>query len=90
MAAVVQFGPFRFRTKAELYVVREAFITKTPASGMTLVGSSMNGQSFQWALGSTGTYTDEELGDHLAAAYNSLGIYTYGTPSGNRSAARFS
>ncbi len=89
MAATVPFGPFRFRTKDDLDIIRAAFVAKTPASGMTLVGSSINGQSFQWALGGTATYTDEEMGDHLAAAYNSLGVYDYGTATGNGYAARF-
>lgn len=88
MALTVQFGPFRFHTKIDLDVKREAFVAKEPSAGMQLVGSSINGQSFQWAVGGA-TYTDEELGDQLAAAYCSLGIYDYGTPTPNRSAARF-
>lgn len=88
MAEVVQFGPFRFRTKADLDVLRLAFIAKETSAGAQLVGSSINGQSFQWSIGGA-TYTDEEYGDQLAAAYCSLGVYDYGTPTGNRSVARF-
>lgn len=88
MAAYVQFGPFRFRTKDDLDAIRDAFVAKETSAGLQLVGSSVNGQSFQWAVGGA-TYTDEELGDHLAAAYCSLGVYEFGVPSGNRVAARF-
>ncbi len=88
MAATVQFGPFRFRTFADLEVLRAAFIAKEPAHGVTLVGSSIAGQSFQWSIGGN-QMTDEEFGDALAAAYCSLGHDEFGTPPGNRTAARF-
>lgn len=88
MPQTVQFGPFRFHTKADLDVKRAAFVAKEPSAGLQLVGSSINGQSFQWAIGGA-TYTDEEIGDWLAASYNDLGIYDYGVPTSNRSAARF-
>lgn len=88
MAQTVQFGPFRFHTKDDLDAKRRAFVAKEPSAGLQLVGSSINGQSFQWAVGGA-TYTDEELGDHLAAAYCSLGILDYGVPTANRSVASF-
>lgn len=89
MPLTVSFGPFRFNTKEDLDLKRIAFVKKIPAAGLTLVGSSINGQSFQWSTGGAATFTDEELGDALAAAYCDLGIYDYGVPSGNSVAARF-
>lgn len=86
--AVVTSGPLRFRTKAQLDALRVAFTDKTPAYGLTLTGSSINGQSYQFAY-SGQTYTEEEFGDILAAAYNQLGEFRYGTPSPTRTAARF-
>ena len=88
MSAVVQFGPFRFRTMNDLDQIRAAMIAREPSAGVQLVGSSVSGQSFQWSIGGA-TYTEEELGDQLAAAYCSLGNYEYGRPSPDRSASRF-
>jgi len=88
MPLVVQFGPFRFKDKDDLDRIRLAIKESTPTAGLTLVGSSINGQSLQWAVNGA-SMTEEELYDQLAAAYCSLGIYTYGTPTGNRSVARF-
>lgn len=88
MLPTVQSGPLRFRTKSDLDQLRLAFIAKTPAYGLTLTGSSINGQSYQFALGGQ-QYTEEEFGDHLAAAYNQLGVFIYGTPSPNTITARF-
>ncbi len=88
MALTVQFGPFRFNTKEDLDALRLAFKARHSALGMVLIGNSTNGQSFQWQVGSE-KMTDEELGDQLAAAYCSLGIYDYGQPTGNRSAVSF-
>ncbi len=88
MPQTVSFGPLRFRTKTDLDALRVSFVEKTPAFGLTVTGASVNGQSFQFAVGGV-TYTEEEFGDILAASYNDLGIYTYGVPSGSRTAARF-
>lgn len=87
MSQVVQSGPLRFRTKAQLDVLRIAFTEKTPAYGLTLTGSSINGQSYQFALAGQ-QYTEEEFGDILAAAYNQLGEFKYGTPTPSRTVAR--
>lgn len=81
MLPTVTRGPLRFRTKADLDSLRLAFVAKTPSYGLTLTGSSINGQSFQFTLAGV-TYTEEEFGDILAAAYCQLGIFDYGTPSG--------
>lgn len=88
MSQVVTSGPLRFRTKPQLDQLRIAFVDKTPSYGLTLIGSSVSGQSYQFAF-SGNTYTEEEFGDILAAAYNQLGEFKYGTPSPNRVAARF-
>lgn len=87
MLQTVQSGPLRFRTKPQLDQLRLAFTEKTPAYGLTLTGSAINGQSYQFALGGT-QYTEEEFGDILAAAYNQLGITQYGYPSPRTSTAR--
>lgn len=85
MLQTVTSGPLRFRTKADLDQLRLAFVAKTPAYGLTLTGSSINGQSYQFGQS---TYTEEEFGDHLAAAYQQLGITQYGEPSGRTTTAR--
>ncbi len=84
----VTFGPFRFSTKAQLDAVRLKFTAEADSFNQGLVSASVNGQSFAFAHGGI-TYSREEFGDALAAAYCSLGIYDYGTPAGNRVAARF-
>lgn len=86
MSTIVTSGPFRFCTKAQLDEVREQFAAAAPSFNDRLVGSSGNGHSFTFG---GRDYTREEFGDMLAAAYNSLGEYKYGTPQSNRSAIRF-
>lgn len=81
-------GPLRFRTKPQLDQLRIAFTERTPAYGLTLVGSSIAGQSFQFGFGGV-PYTEEEFGDILADAYNQLGETRYGTPAGNSAVSRF-
>lgn len=88
MSQVVTSGPLRFRTRADLDLIRLAFIKRTPAYGLTLVSSSINGQSYQFQLGGH-QYTEEEFGDILAAAYNQIGEYKYGTPTPDHALTRF-
>jgi len=87
MALLVQSGPFRFCTKANLDAVREQFTAAAPAFNDRLISSSVNGNSFSFG---GRDYTREEFGDMLAAAYCTLGEYKYGIPQSNRAAIRFS
>lgn len=86
MSTLVQSGPFRFCTKAQLDEVRDQFAASAGTFNDRLLGSSQNGQSFTFG---GRDYTREEFGDMLAAAYCSLGEYRYGTPQSNRAAIRF-
>ena len=84
----VQFGPFRFCTRAQLDAVRLKFTADAAAFNQGLSSASVNGQSFSFNYQGV-AYSREEFGDQIAAAYCALGIYDYGTPAPNRSAARF-
>ena len=86
---VVTSGPFRFCTKAQLDQVRINFINSVPTGDTQLTGASVNGQSFQFVAPNQQTYTREEFGDHLAAAYNQIGITIYGQPTGNSVVSSF-
>ena len=86
MSTLVQSGPFRFCTKAQLDEVREQFAAAAGSFNDRLVGSSGNGHSFTFG---GRDYTREEFGDQLAYAYNQLGDYRYGTPASNKAAIRF-
>lgn len=84
----VQFGPFRFCTKAQLDAVRLTFTADASSFNQGLASASVNGQSYAFSYQGR-DYSREEFGDHLAAAYCSLGVYDYGTPAPTRSVARF-
>jgi hypothetical protein len=84
----VQSGPLRFSTKADLDQLRLKFRADADSFNTGLTSASVNGQSFSFNLGGV-QYSREEYGDLLAAAYNQLGIYDYGTPSSTRRAASF-
>lgn len=86
MPTLVQSGPFRFSTKAQLDTVREQFVAAADSFNDRLLSSSINGHSFSFG---GRDYTREEFGDMLAAAYCSLGDYTYGTPQSNKAVVRF-
>lgn len=88
MLQTVPFGPFRFSTKGDLDAARIAFRAQASSFNSGLVGASVNGQSFQFSAPDGTPMTREEYGDHLAAAYCSLGITDYGTPSPSRTVAR--
>lgn len=77
-------GPFTFRTRAQLDVIRAEFVTRTPDYGQALTSASINGQSYQFG---TATYTYEEFAAYLQDAYLQLGVTDYGTPGGRTSTA---
>ena len=85
---VVTSGPFRFCTRAQLDQVRIDFMNKAVDFNSGLTGASINGQSFQFATPDGQTYTREEFGDHLAAAFCQLGVTQYGAPTGTTAVAR--
>lgn len=87
MSQVVTRGPLRFRTRADLEKLRIAFVKKEPAYGLTLVGSSINGQSYQFQIGGQ-QYTEEEFGDILADALCQVGETRYGGATPRHARAR--
>lgn len=85
---VVTSGPFRFCTLSKLNQIRLSFVESVPTGEAALSGASINGQSFQFTAPNAQTYTREEFGDHLAAAYLQLGITDYGVPSPRTTSAQ--
>ena len=84
----VQSGLYRFFTQAELNTERLRYKDEVKKSNSSLVGASINGQSYQFSsAGREMTLT--EWGDELAAAYLQLGVTDYGVPSPNSVSARF-
>lgn len=84
----VSFGLYRFFTRAQLDEERARYVAEVRNSNTLLTGASVNGQSFQRQVGGR-ELSLEEWGDALAAAYNDLGVYDFGSPSPTRSVARF-
>jgi hypothetical protein len=84
----VQSGLYRFFTQAELNTERLRYKDEVKKSNSSLVGASINGQSYQFSsAGREMTLT--EWGDELADAYLQLGVTDYGAPSPNSVSARF-
>lgn len=84
----VQSGLYRFFTQAELNTERLRYKDEVKKSNSSLVGASINGQSYQFSsAGREMTLT--EWGDELAAAYLQFGVTDYGAPSPNSVSARF-
>lgn len=88
MSQTVSYGIYRFFTKAQLDAERTRYIAQVQTANTQVTGASVNGQSFQLNVNGR-EMTLEEWADALAGAYNDLGVYTYGTPTANRVAARF-
>jgi hypothetical protein len=84
----VNFGLYRFFTKAQLDAERLRYVQEVQKANSTLAGAGINGQTFTFSLRGR-ELSLEEWGDTLAAAYNSLGVYDYGTPGSRDSLARF-
>ena len=84
----VQSGLYRFFTQAELNTERLRYKDEVKKSNSSLVGASINGQSYQFSSAGR-EMTLSEWGDELAAAYLQLGITDYGTPAPNSVSARF-
>lgn len=89
MSLTVRYGPFTFMTKTQLDAARAAFVADTPEYSRGLAGASVNGQSFTFTHSGV-EYTREEYAALLQDAYQQIGETKYGTPPGNRTAARFS
>lgn len=87
-SATVPFGPFVFCTLQQLNQARIAFTAQASSFNSGLIGASINGQSYQFTAPDGLTYSREEYGAHLHAAYLSLGITDYGEPSPSRTVAR--
>ena len=84
----VQSGVYRFFTKPQLDAERVRFTGQESAGGPQIAGASVNGQSFTFAVNGT-QLSREEWGDALAAAYNQLGIYDYGSPTSSTRVVAF-
>ena len=84
----VQSGLYRFFTQAELNTERLRYKDEVKKSNSSLVGASINGQSYQFSSAGR-EMTLPEWADELAAAYLQLGITDYGAPSPNSALARF-
>ena len=84
----VQSGLYRFFTQAELNTERLRSKDEVKKSNSSLVGASINGQSYQFSSAGR-EMTLSEWGDELAAAYLQLGVTDYGTPAPNSALARF-
>jgi hypothetical protein len=84
----VQSGLYRFFTLGELNTERLRYKDEVKKSNSSLVGASINGQSYQFSSAGR-EMTLPEWADELAAAYLQLGITDYGTPSPNSALARF-
>ena len=87
MAQTVQFGPYVFFTLGELEAEKMRFKDAMKNSGTDLVGSSVNGQTFQF--GPRHDWSLVEWGDNLLGAFAQLAPGKYGPPMGNRSTADF-
>lgn len=84
MSTVVTSGLYRFFTKAQLDLERARYVAEVQKANTQLSGASVNGQSFQFQVNGR-EMPLEEWGDHITAAYCSLGITDFGTPASNRS-----
>ena len=88
MAPVVQSGIYRFFTRPQLDQERLRYMAEVKKANTTITGASVNGQSFQFAVGASSRELSlEEWSDALAAAYLQLGVTDYGTPTPTRSRA---
>ena len=83
MSTVVTFGLYRFFSKAQLDLERARYVSEVQKANTQLTSASINGQSFQFSVQGR-ELSLSEWGDELAAAYCSLGITDYGTPSSSR------
>jgi hypothetical protein len=88
MAQTVTRGPFCFMSRTQLDAIRVAFAADAPTYTRSLAGASVNGQSFTFSHDGV-EYHREEFASLLQDAYCQIGVTTWGTPAGNRTAARF-
>lgn len=84
----VQRGLYRFFTRAQLDAERLRYVAQVQSANTQLAGSSVNGQSFTFMVQGR-EISLEEWGDTIAAAYNQLGVYDYGTPAPRKTISRF-
>lgn len=88
MALSVTSGIYRFFSRAELDAERLRYMAEVKRIGSTLVGASVNGQSYTFNVQGR-ELPLEAWGDAIADAYNQLGVFNYGTPTPNRTVSRF-
>lgn len=88
MSQTVSFGLYRFFSRAQLDAERNRYIAEVQKANTQLSSASINGQSFTFNVAGR-ELSLAEWGDALAAAYNDLGEFKYGTPSPDRVTARF-